>query len=427
MKIRKIFLKFCLFSLALSALYGAVTAQTVGSNSPRQEKLLNGLKLLMWNDAKANKVAIKVRVHSGSAFDPQGKEGLMKLLAENIFPTPESRDFFKEDLGGSLEVISNYDYIQINTSANPDQFLTLLETVSRAVSNPNIDKETTAKLRAEQVERVKQLERDPAYVADTASAKRLLGTFPYGRPSEGTTDSLARIDFADLIDMRQRFLTADNATIAIYGSFDPDLAYRASRRYFGSWLKADKKIPSTFRQPDPPPTAAQMIVSPVPGNFEIRYVTRGYSLNDKDFAASKVLARIIENRIKENTPAEYRTGIHVRSEARTLPGIIFIGMSGASSPSTEAKIEANDVVAAAIKTKITEAEFAQAKAALVDEWNRKDTVDQWLDIDTFKTVSVAAGRQTLTNLTVADAQRAADILSVQPIAVVVLTTSKEAN
>ncbi|MGH9818874.1 MAG: hypothetical protein ACRD43_01795, partial [Pyrinomonadaceae bacterium] len=149
MKTRKIFLKFCLLSIALSTICTASAAQTIGSGRPRQEKLLNGLKILMWNDANAAKVGLKIRIHSGSAFDPQGKEGVMRILAENIFPTPESRDFFKEDLGGSLEIIDNYDYIQINATASPGQFLTLLETIAGAISSPTIDKEMTVKLRAQ--------------------------------------------------------------------------------------------------------------------------------------------------------------------------------------------------------------------------------------------------------------------------------------
>ena len=40
----------------------------------------------MWNVPKSDKVTVKVRVHSGSAFDPQQKEGVMRLLADNIFP-----------------------------------------------------------------------------------------------------------------------------------------------------------------------------------------------------------------------------------------------------------------------------------------------------------------------------------------------------
>jgi zinc protease len=259
-----------------------------------------------------------------------------------------------------------------------------------------------------------------------ASAKRLLGTFPYGRPANGSTDSLARIDFADLIDIKQRFLTADNATVAIYGNFDSDLAYRAARRYFGSWLKSDKKIPSTFRQPDPPDLAAQMIASPVAGSFEVRYMARGYSRNDKDFPASIVLAKIVEQRIKSTVPAEHSPDISVRSEGHVLPGVILVRMSGVSVPNKDTA-EANDLLASAIRAKITDAEFSSAKAALVEDWGRRDVVDRWLDTYTYKTASFSAEQQTVSNLSIADVQRAADILSKQPVAVVVVNTPKTAN
>jgi len=88
------------------------------SETPREEKLLNGLKLIMFDAPASDKVTLKVRVHAGSAFDPQGKEGLMKLLAANIFPNLEAKEFFT-DLGGGLEIQSNYDYIQVNATSKP--------------------------------------------------------------------------------------------------------------------------------------------------------------------------------------------------------------------------------------------------------------------------------------------------------------------
>src|SRR5688572_24000301 len=215
MKFRSLFKKICLSVLCLAMLAIAVAAQKPGSSVPRQERLLNGLKLLMWSDPAATDVKISIRIHSGSAFDPQGKEGLMKLLAENIFPTKESRDFFAEDLGGSVEVISNYDYIQINATARSTEFLTLLEALAQAVSVPTIDKDTTAALKKSLTEKLVALEKDPVYVADQAAAKRLFGTFPYGRPQLGTVESLQRIDFADLQFVKERFLLADNATVAM--------------------------------------------------------------------------------------------------------------------------------------------------------------------------------------------------------------------
>ena len=94
--------------ILLSLIVPAIFSQTTLS-APKQEKLLNGLRVLMWPDAKASSAAIRIRIHTGSAFDPQGKEGLMQLLADNIFPNEASREFFAEDLGGRLDVISNFD------------------------------------------------------------------------------------------------------------------------------------------------------------------------------------------------------------------------------------------------------------------------------------------------------------------------------
>ncbi len=431
MKNRNLFTKIVFIGLIVvlivSLLAPAIFSQTPELKKPRQEKLLNGLKLLMWSDRTAPKTAMKVRIHSGSAFDPQGKEGVMKMLTDNIFPNAETREFFAEDLGGSLDITINYDYIQISATAAPDQFLQMVETIAAAVSNPTTEKETTAKLRAALLAKVSELEKDPAYVADRAAAKRLFGTFPYGRPEYGTAESLKKIDFADLLDAKQRFLTADNATVTVSGNFDPAFAYRAIRRTFGGWQKSDKRVPSTFAQPALPETVLQQIESPDAGKFEIRYTARGYSRNDKDFPASVVLARILEERIKAKTPAEYRSGIRVRSSGHILPGAIVIGMSGADTASSEPKIDANAMLQQAISTKITEAEFVAAKAAFAADWNVRDMADRWLDIDTYKTVPVVAEQQTVTSLSIADVQRAADALAKQPVASVVLTKTKEGS
>src|SRR5580765_7591926 len=141
MKRTRILTKLTVLCLAL------VAAGTLAAQAPKQEELLTGLKVLMWPDAKADKVTVRIRVHAGSAFDPQGKEGTMQLLADDLFPNEAARDFFSEDLGGSLSVVTTYDYIQINASSKPEGFLTMLETLSAAISNPAIDKELTAKLR----------------------------------------------------------------------------------------------------------------------------------------------------------------------------------------------------------------------------------------------------------------------------------------
>ena len=397
--------------------------------APKQEKLLNGLKVLMWQDAKAEKVMIKIRIHSGSAFDPQGKEGLMQMLANNIFPNEASRDFFREDLGGDLQIETNYDYIQINASSKPEGLLTMLETVATAVSNPVIDKETTARLRTDLLSKLAIVEVEPSYVADRAVAKRLFGTFPYGRPQYGTTDSIKKIDFGDLIDAKNRFMTADNATLTMSGNFDKTAVFRAVRRYFGGWMKSDRKVPATFRQPDDPPAGVQVIASPKPDVSAIRFAVRSTSRSSKDFAAACIFSSIIYSRLKARVPAAFASNVFVRNEQNFLPGILIIGFSAGKNDlgSGNGKIDASDLVSAAMSEVVNEVEFKSAKAENASRWNFRTADMFWLDNDTYKTQSVEAERLVFENVTLADVRAFADSLKNSPMASVLVNTPPATN
>ncbi|MEP6705406.1 MAG: pitrilysin family protein [Acidobacteriota bacterium] len=402
MKIRSLFAKSLLLILCAGSLFSGAKAQKPGNNVPRQEKLLNGLKLLMWTDPAATDVKISIRVHSGSAFDPQGKEGVMQLLADNIFPSAVSKTFFSEDLGGSVEVITTYDYIQINATAKPASFIDLVQTLAQTVSNPTIDKDTTATLKKALSEKLKLLERDPAYVADQAAAKRLFGTFPYGRPQMGSVESIQRIDFADLLFAKGRFLSADNATVMIGGNFNSDLGFRAARRYFGAWLKSDKRVPSTFRQPDDPDTKMlEITLDSAPARTT--FALRGFARNDPDYAASLVLENILKSRLQKNG-----TAVTLSQSARALPGVLVVSLPGATGFPFKSFSE-----------KISESEFAQARLEAAAEISRKTLFDQWLDVDTYHT-KVTSDAGALQNVTVADVQRVADRLARNPVVSVLL-------
>jgi predicted Zn-dependent peptidase len=396
-------------------------AANAQSKPPKEERLLNGLKLLMFDAQPDDKVTLKVRIHSGSAFDPQGKEGVMKLLAANIFSNTEAKEYFADQLGGSLDIESNYDYLQVNVTAKPEKLVSMIETVANAIVNIQIDKETTAKLKSVQLQQIAELERDPAYLADRASAARLFGTFPYGRPENGTEVSMTKIDFADLLEARQRFFTADNATVLLAGTFDANLAFRAVRRYFGPWLKSDKRVPSTFRQPDDPPAAVQMVASPDANKFEVRYATRGTSVGSNDLAAYAVAAEIIENRLRSSVPADVQNGITVESQGHVLPGVVVIGISG-NKDSGAAKIEANDIVQKALATPATDAEFQTARQSALSSFGKRDMYDRWLDIDTFRIETPVKWNARMSAVSLSDVQTVLSRIRSQPMASVVVTS-----
>lgn len=388
-------------------------AQTVKPVAPQQNTLLNGLKVLVFSDSSAEKVTIKLRIHSGAAFDPKDKMGVMALLGDIIFPTEQAKAFFVEDLEGSLDISTNYDYVQITATGKSDELLSMLETISNAVINPQITPETFKTISEARLKAINELEKNPAYLADQAVAKRLFGEFPYGRSIEGTTESLAKIDHADIIFAKERFLTSDNASIAIIGNVQSAFAFRAARQLFGGWVKADKKVPATFRQPDPPNVDFLPIEIADTEKTEMRIASRGIARNDKDYWLSEVLKNILQDKFRSVLSEEFRPDVSINNQANILPGMLEIKMS---IPTTSFdKFSEELPKTGKIKDLISQADFEKTKTLVETEFNRKLTnkislADLWLDVDTYKTTSVLDQANSFNKMTFADLNKLGDRL-----------------
>lgn len=406
------------------AAYGQV-AQT---SAPREDRLLNGLRLLVWSDTKSPKVSIKTRIHSGSAFDPLGKEGTMKLLSDIIFPGDTTRDYFREDLGGDLKVTCTYDYIEIDASGDADKFLQIVETLAQTLTNPVIDKETTGRVKNPQLALLADLEKRPDYVANVAVAKRLFGNYPYGRPVQGTTESVSAIDFADIIFAKQRFFTADNATVAIVGNVKSDFAFRAVKRLFGGWLKADKKVPATFAEPEAAPATVEILETSVPSTSEFRMAVRGVARKDKGYFAVKVLERILARRIRALDGVSGNAG----NESHLLSGMLVFGFSSWNVSGIERSGNAialpsdvNTYQDRFLKADVTADEFSAARNEVVGDYQRQGVDDLWLDAETYRLTSAKDDLAAVQAVVLADTQKALVRLRSENVARVLLVSKEQ--
>lgn len=397
---------FSLFVFFLNA--QPAIAQTVKLDQPRQDKLLNGLNLLVWNDPSQTKATVKLRIHSGAAFDPKDKTGVMALLGDILFPTDQTREFFKEDLAGSLDVETNYDYIQITATGKTEELLAILETLATAVTKPQITKENLDTAKQARLAKLTEWQKNPDYVAARTVAGRLYGEFPYGRSPEGTIESLAKIDRADLLLADQRFFTADNATLTVVGNVDTDFVYRAVRRLFGGWNKSEQKVPATFRMPDPLQKGENTIEIPNAERIYVYQASRWTARNSKDYYAGLIAADILNQRVKqiarEMQIAESDKNIYVRDESYLLNGSFTVGIN----------LPANQITSFLKKNhemnflrEISDDEFTKSKSALIAETlknvsDKNALADIWLDTDTYKLLSPNAQIQNLQTIELAD-------------------------
>lgn len=386
--------------LLTGVISGSAGAQTVPQ--PDRDQLLNGLKVVFWQQPGDANVLVKLRIHSGSAFDLAGKAGTMALLGDALFPDAATREYVTEQLGGKLEVSTDFDRIDVTISGKASEFERIVDLLRAAVVATQLTPENVSRLRESRIKKLSETPASAADLAERAIAARLFGNFPYGRTPGGTVESLSKVERADLMLARQRFLNADNATLVVIGGIDKSRTLRALRQLIGPWQKSDRTVPATFRQPLPPDARVLVVNQAGATSAEIRLAVRGLAYSDRDTPAASLLAQIV--RARWQTAAPDLSATFARHEPHALPGAFVLGASAPNASVSKALAAAQQILRALAQNGPTAVEL---EAAINRRPSQPDSfADRWLDIDTYK-LAAKTDADPITSLTVADLQRVA--------------------
>lgn len=388
------------------------TVWTQGTAEPERTQLLNGLRVMHVHKPGDQAVLLKMRIHSGAAFDLAGKEGTLALLGDILFPDPSVREYFTDEMQGRLNVKTDYDSVTITMQGRSSEFERMVEILRTALVTTQLTPENVVKVREGRIKVIKETSISPAAVADRAIAARLFGDFPYGRPYGGTPESLERVDRSDLMLARERFLNPNNATLTIMGGVPTNRAMRALRQLLGIWRKSEQVIPATFRQPLKPDPRTLIISAPGDQSVEVRFAVRGLSRRDPDDLAASLLANVIRRRWESNLPELSRTPIFVRHDAFSLPGMFVLGTTVDPLLTGKTLTTARAIVQQLARSPVLPTELDQAKSELLSISNKElgepdGLAEAWLDMDTYGAQSVSERLRQLNSITPADLHRVA--------------------
>lgn len=402
--------KAALVVCLVTLFYSSVPAQA--PMEPERSRLLNGLRVLIWPRAGDQNVLLKLRVHSGAAFDLAGKGGSMALLGEILFPDPTTREYFTEEMQGRLNVTTDYDSLTITMQGRAHEFERIVEILRTALVTTQLTPQNVAKVRDGRIKIVKETSISPAILADRAIATRLFGDFPYGRPYGGSVESLARVERADLMLARERFLNPNNSTLVIIGGIQPNRALRGLRQLLGIWRKSEQTVPATFRQPATPDPRTLIVNAPADQSVEVRLALRSFSRQDSDTPAATLLATLARQRWEKLLPELVRSPVFVRNDALALPGMFVMGASVDNLLAGKALASAREVMQSLASSPVATAELEQAKSHELAFANKElaspdGVADAWLDVDTYALPSVAEQLRALNAVSPGDVQRVA--------------------
>jgi len=232
--------------------------------------LPNGLQVLVVLHHEQPSVSFRLIVKAGSAQEPAnapGVAGFVASLLDQGTTTRSSEEIATliDSAGGFIGTGSGNELSFVNGAVVKDRTDEALALAADLVRNPAFDPTEIDRHRSQTLSAMQVGYDDPDYVAGLVFDRLVFGQHPYGRPGDGTPDSVSRISRDDLVAFHRTWYAPNNALLAIVGDLTAEEAFAAAERAFGKWAMRD--VPETAL-PAPPAPARRVIVIDRPGSAQ---------------------------------------------------------------------------------------------------------------------------------------------------------------
>lgn len=242
---------------AVVALAGALgSGPAVAAPLAYREVLPNGIVLLVAERPAVPIVAVRLLTRAGAVFDPEDRAGLANLTGALLTRGTAKRtgpeiDSAIEFVGGSLEAAAGRDSLTVALSVQKKDFSLGLDLLSEVVLSPTFPAAEVTRKVAEIQAAIQRSNEDPGTLATRALSRLVYPSHPYGRPVEGTRESVARLTRDDVVKFYARQARPDATVVAVVGAVTVDEARREITARLGSWARPSDPPPSIT-----PPTVA---------------------------------------------------------------------------------------------------------------------------------------------------------------------------
>ncbi len=167
-------------------------------------------------------ISVRIAFRGGTAFDPDGKEGLANMVSGLL--DEGAGDLDSQAFQGRLEDLS----IRLRFDAGLDTFRANLKTLSEnsdaafemlrlALTAPRFDPEPVERVRRQLQVRLARNAEDPDHIARRRWFDTAFPGHPYGRPVEGTPESVAAITADELRAYVAAQIARDRMVIGVVG------------------------------------------------------------------------------------------------------------------------------------------------------------------------------------------------------------------
>jgi zinc protease len=255
-----------------------------------------GLKFWLVRSHAVPLVSLEFAMRGGAAQDPAEKAGLGALMAGLLDEGAgelDSQGFHRALDEKAVEMSFHCDRDHWSgrmrtLTKNLDRAAELLRL---AVNAPRFDQEPFERVREHMNARLRHDANDPATLANRNWKAKSFPHHPYGQPSDGTLETLQRIERADLVSAAKRGIARDRLLIAVVGAIDEEGAAALIDKAFAD-LPAKGELKTVPEAAFAGLGSTEVIDLDVPQST-IRFGRPALKRDDPDFIASIVAAHVL--------------------------------------------------------------------------------------------------------------------------------------
>ena len=340
-------------------------------------KTPGGFEVWLVEDYAVPLVAFDFAFKAGAAQDPAGKTGVANMLGGLLDEGAGPYD--AEGFHRAMDDLA----VEISFHAEHDNFHGQLKTLSRnidpafellrlAVCEPRLDDDAIERVRSQVVAGLKHEVKDPNRVAARAFREDAFPNHPYGRPSQGTLESVPTITRDDLVAMHRSLLARDIIKIAAVGAIDATRLAALVDKTFGALPAKAQLVPV----PDVTPVAGKKRVLDVDvPQSTIRFGLPGIARHDPDFMIGVVVNHILGGgvfsarlfkEVREKRGLAY--SVHSQLSAHDHASLFSGGTSTKNERAAESLSVIEEEIAKLVTEGPTEDELDKAKKYLIGSY-----------------------------------------------------------
>ncbi len=292
--IRLLGLAAAAFTLTMSlSFFGALPASAMKIQKVTSKK---GIEAWLVEDHSRPMLSIQYAFSGGASQDPDGREGLATFVSGMLDEGAGNLDSeaFQnrlEDLAAKMNVNASYDYMSGSftmLTQNREESLKLLHL---ALTSPHFEAKDAERIREQLIASLRVEDKDPDKVAAREWFKLAFGSHPYGRPTNGTLESVAAITPDDLHNYVKKNFARDNLKVAVVGDIDAAALSDALDSVFGDLPEKSglKPVPDVHWQ-----GASKQRIFPMPNpQSVVQFGFEGLKRNDPDFIPAYILNYVV--------------------------------------------------------------------------------------------------------------------------------------